>query len=85
MDNEFNGDAMFCPSTCVCSCPNAELKKTADAVEQNIDTPKSVGPTSVDGNMPTKLNLDLTLVPCARTAIYSLELALKYCKRRSSS
>ena len=34
-------------------------------------------------SMIKKVDLDVTLLPCARTAAYQLDLAIKLCKRKS--
>ena len=65
-----------CPSHCECSCPgSAQVTMT----QQNslIEPPGN-------SNQAQKLNLGLTLVPCGRSAIYNLDLALNLCRPRVS-
>jgi hypothetical protein len=84
---------MTCPSTCTCSCPATNIP-LADQ-DQNPTQPdktgsdKNVQMASIvleqvdpnDSGSNKKVNLDISLVPCARTATYQLNLALKLCRK----
>lgn len=60
---------MTCPSYCTCSCPSRPLFSSGTG---SLTDPKNV-------------DLDITLLPCARTAAYQLDLAIKLCRRKKSN
>jgi hypothetical protein len=85
---------MTCPSTCTCSCPSAnaeQLTNLPDSQQVPVvveDQESGKMPSIVlhqvdpnDENSKKKVNLDIALLPCARTATYQLSLALKLCKK----
>ena len=85
---------MTCPSTCTCSCPspNAEqLPNIPDSEQVPVvmeDQENGKMPSIIlqqvdpnDEDSKKKVNLDISLLPCARTATYQLSLALKLCKK----
>ena len=75
-----------CPSTCTCVCPSST---DSNVISFNEDQSKSASWTSTSNHdmgdgTKKKLDLDISLYPCARSAGYQLNIALKMCKRKKS-
>ena len=86
-----------CPATCTCSCPGPSVQLPSVTVDNPAQgnlgvkvTDQSVqsSPHFVleqmdpnDGGSSKKVDLGVSLLPCARTATYQLNLALKLCRK----
>ena len=59
-------NSLTCPTHCMCTCPQLGEINTNSNFMDELK----------------KVDLDITLLPCARTAAYQLDLALKLCRRK---
>ena len=67
---------------------NPEISSEIDRIEQFQSCPAhcacSCSQVKIDDTSSgvKKVDLDISLLPCARTAVYQLDLAIKLCKRK---